>query len=110
MKSRSEFIRKILDDEDLFREYRQEQLQHDVAELICHEMESQGVTRTELASRMGRTKGFISQVLSGDHNPTLKTVSDLLFALGLGLRVETMDAGEGLRRKRPKRNRRTLRR
>ncbi len=54
----------------------------DTTELICSLMKEAGVTRSELAARMGKTKGNISQMLSGDRNLTIRTVSDLMTYLG----------------------------
>lgn len=53
-----------------------------VTAAIIQEMESQGVTRTQLAERVGCTKAFISQVLNGSRNMTLRTIADLAWALG----------------------------
>lgn len=66
------------------REYQrlveQETLIVDAGELICELLETQGIERKELARRLGKTKGFVTQVLSGK-NLTLKTLADLAFAL-----------------------------
>lgn len=59
----------------------QERLIADVTEAIWEAMEKEDVIKTELANRMGSTKGFVSQVLSGSRNMTLRTLSDICFAL-----------------------------
>lgn len=64
------------------RLYQQERAILEVTELICQLMQEQGVTRAELAKRLGRTKGHVSQLLDGGRNMTIQTVSDLLVALG----------------------------
>jgi transcriptional regulator with XRE-family HTH domain len=61
---------------------RQEELILDVTENICEASERGAVTRTELARRLGRTKGFISQLLGGGRNLTLRTIADVADALG----------------------------
>ncbi|MDB4893592.1 MAG: hypothetical protein JWL61_5447 [Gemmatimonadetes bacterium] len=66
-----------------------------VTEAINDAMEALGVTRAELARRLKRTPGFISQVLSGSRNMTIKTFADIALALGLQLRnVELSPVGE----------------
>jgi transcriptional regulator with XRE-family HTH domain len=60
----------------------QELLITEVTEAIWAAMEDAGITKTELATRMGATKGHVSQVLSGSRNMTLRTLSDVCFALG----------------------------
>jgi transcriptional regulator with XRE-family HTH domain len=46
-------------------------------------MREQGVSQRELARRLGRSEPWISRVLNGRENTTLKTVADLGWALGL---------------------------
>lgn len=67
------------------REYRrlveQEDLIADASELIYELMEARGVSQVELSKRVGKTKGHVSQVLSGSRNMTLRTLADMTFAL-----------------------------
>lgn len=60
----------------------QELLITEVTEEIWKAMEEAGINKTELANRMGATKGYVSQVLSGSRNMTLRTLADICFALG----------------------------
>jgi transcriptional regulator with XRE-family HTH domain len=50
-------------------------------------MEEQRVTRAELARRLGTSQAYITRVLSGNANFTLKTMAKLALALGLQLEV-----------------------
>lgn len=61
----------------------QERLITEVTETIWKAMEEAGVNKTALANRMGATKGYVSQVLSGSRNMTLRTLADICFALDL---------------------------
>lgn len=61
---------------------------------ICRLMGSQGVSRSELARRMNRSKAQISQMLGGGRNLTLRSLSDMLLALGRQLEPLTRAAGE----------------
>lgn len=45
-------------------------------------MEELGVSRADLARRIGRRPSFVSKVLGGSHNLTLETLADLYLALG----------------------------
>ncbi len=56
-----------------------------VTEDILVAMEDCGVTKAELAQRLGKSKARISQLLSGDSNMTIGTLADIAFALGLTL-------------------------
>ena len=50
-------------------------------------MSEHKVTRTDLAQSMGVSPGRVSQILSGDENLTLRTLSGVLTALGAELEV-----------------------
>lgn len=45
-------------------------------------MEETQITRAELARRLGTSKGYVTQLLDGTANMTLRTVSDVFVALG----------------------------
>jgi transcriptional regulator with XRE-family HTH domain len=53
-----------------------------VVDEITWFMREQKVSRTELAHAMGVSPGRVSQILSGDENLTLRTLSGVLAALG----------------------------
>jgi transcriptional regulator with XRE-family HTH domain len=60
----------------------QEELILEVTETICDILENENISRKELAERLGKSKGFISQLLKGGRNLTLRTVADILHVLG----------------------------
>lgn len=64
----------------------------DATEAICAAMEEQGITRVELARRIGKTKGFVSHVLSGKRNMTLRTLARMAHALDIKLTVQPTTA------------------
>ena len=41
-----------------------------------------GLSQEQLALRIGLGQGYISQIESGQHNPTLETIAELASALG----------------------------
>jgi transcriptional regulator with XRE-family HTH domain len=45
-------------------------------------MDEAGVTRSELAARLGKTKGYITQLLDGSANMTIRTIADVFLVLG----------------------------
>jgi transcriptional regulator with XRE-family HTH domain len=61
--------------------YQQERAILELTELLCEIMEGQGVTRSELARRLGKTKGYITQLLDGRTNMTVRTMSDVFGVL-----------------------------
>ena len=60
----------------------QEELIMEVTESLCELLEKAGVSRQELAKRLGKSKGFVSQLLNGGRNLTLRTLADVVQALG----------------------------
>lgn len=61
---------------------REEELILEVTETVSAVMQEEGVSKAQLAKLMGKTKGFISQLLSGGRNLTLRTLAGLVDALG----------------------------
>lgn len=65
----------------------EETLIFDVTEEISRAIDAAGITRKELAEALGRTKGHVTQLLSGERNMTLRTAADLAHALDRRLHV-----------------------
>lgn len=63
--------------------YASEELSFNVTEDILIHMEDLDVSKKELAEKLGKTKSYISQLLSGSKNMTLRTLSEICFALNL---------------------------
>jgi transcriptional regulator with XRE-family HTH domain len=76
--------------EELLRspEYWFEGAQNELYNQVVRYMESEQINRTELAERLGVTKGYVSQILNGNFNYTLKRLIDLALAIGLVPRIE----------------------
>lgn len=72
----------------------QETLILDATETIVELLERTGVSRQELATRLGKSKGFISQLLSGERNMTLRTLADLAYVLGYRVSLATNELAE----------------
>jgi transcriptional regulator with XRE-family HTH domain len=71
-----------------------ESLMLKTSEALLELLDGQNVTRTELAQRIGKTKGHVSQILNGERNMTLRTLSEVLFALGHRLQLQTQPLAE----------------
>jgi transcriptional regulator with XRE-family HTH domain len=82
------------DESDFDRLVAQESLILETTEEICRLLEVEDVTRSELATRLGKSKGFVTQVLSGERNMTLNTMADFAFALGHRLHVRAVPASQ----------------
>lgn len=50
--------------------------------LITRLMDEAGVSRAELAKRLGKSRAFVTRLLDGSANMTIRTISNVLFHLG----------------------------
>ena len=66
---------------------RREELILEVTEALVEQLEKEGITRSQLAARLGRSKGFVSQVLAGRRNLTLRTIADVADALRCRMKI-----------------------
>jgi transcriptional regulator with XRE-family HTH domain len=71
----------------------EERLILEATELISERMETAGVTRAELAERIGTTRSHVTQLLAGNRNMTLRTLADVGFALGFEVRLAAVPVG-----------------
>ncbi|MTI14206.1 helix-turn-helix domain-containing protein [Sansalvadorimonas verongulae] len=68
----------LLDEETLILE---------VTEQFWENMNQQGVTKAELARRMGVSKAHVSKLLDGSNNLTLRKIANMATALSMKLNV-----------------------
>lgn len=68
---------------DAYPEYdSQLAFQAETVELINKLMRREGVTRAELARRLGVTKRHVTRILNRERNMSLSTIARIFFALG----------------------------
>ncbi|MES4612990.1 helix-turn-helix transcriptional regulator [Ewingella sp. CoE-038-23] len=71
-----------------------ERLIFNVTEDILLAMQDSAMTQTALAQKMGKSKAFVSQILDGHRNLTLKTLSDITYALGAEVKLAILKDGQ----------------
>lgn len=76
----------VLREPEVRRAYEEEQLFNEASDTVEALLASLGVSRAELARRLGVSRGRVSQLLSGGENLTLRTLAAL--GWGLGIRFE----------------------
>ena len=54
-------------------------------ERICELMDKHGISRAELARRLGKSRAYVTRMLNGQPNMTLKTLTQIAVALGEGI-------------------------
>lgn len=70
------------------RLYQQERAIQELTDLVCQIMDERKVTRAELAARLGKTKGYVTQLLDGRTNMTVRTIADVLGALDCAIHFQ----------------------
>lgn len=72
-------------------EYWSEVAAHELIREIEERMEQHGISRAELARRLGTSKAYVTKVLGGNANFTLTTMVRLAQALGGRIQVHIAD-------------------
>ena len=68
-------------------EYRLEKILIQLGEDICRFMRDQQISRAEVAERLGVSRAYVTKVLNGNPNLTIKTLLKLSDALGRELAI-----------------------
>jgi hypothetical protein len=75
-------VEKYVEDPEHMRLFQQERAIYEVTELLESLMAELEVTRAELAARLGKSRGWVTQLLDGEANKTIRTVADVFAVLG----------------------------
>lgn len=70
------------------RTFEEESLILEATEMIEMLLERKDISRADLARSLGKSRAYVSQVMSGDRNMTLRTLAHLAYELGFRVRVE----------------------
>ena len=74
-------------------EYITEGILLELNEKVVLKMEELNISRTELARRLGKSKPFITKLLDGNHNLTVKTMVSMVLALECDLLLDLAPKG-----------------
>jgi transcriptional regulator with XRE-family HTH domain len=85
---------KRLQDERFARVFFEESLVIDVLEEVCGLMAREGVSRAELARRLGTARANVTQMLNG-RNVTLRTLAAAVHALGGEIKFHLKASSKG---------------
>jgi transcriptional regulator with XRE-family HTH domain len=75
-------VEEYVEDPTHMRLFQQERAIYEVTELLELLMTELGVNRAELAKRLGKSRGWVTQLLDGEANKTIRTVADAFAVLG----------------------------
>lgn len=84
----TEYRNKLLENPEYALEAAKGDFIMDVTESICEILEDKKIERKDLAKKMKKTKGYISQLLNGNRNMTLNTLAEIAFVLGYTPKIE----------------------
>src|ERR1700676_5155525 len=70
------YLERFLEKPENLRLFLQERAVHDVTDLLEASMKEVGVSRSELARRLGVSRSWVTQLLDGEANKTIRTVAD----------------------------------
>jgi transcriptional regulator with XRE-family HTH domain len=73
---------------------RQEELIVEVTEALARALQELQISQSQLAARLEKSKGFVSQILGGGRNLTLRTLSDVADALECAVQVNLIQESE----------------
>ena len=72
------------------------ELIENTTEDIMLAMDKIGLSKVELSRRLGKSKSYVTQLLSGSRNMTLSSFSDLCFELDIKPEIKILEASEKL--------------
>lgn len=75
-------IEQYVDSSDNMRVFQQERAIYSVTELIESVMNAENISRSELARKLRRNKSWVTQLLDGEANKTVRTIADVLAVMG----------------------------
>lgn len=64
---------------------------------ICRLMDEQGVSKAELARRLGTSRAYVTKLLGGDANFTLQTMTRVAMALGAAVHIHVAPQAANVR-------------
>ncbi len=80
----------IVRSSDYWFEHAQNELYAQVAEYL----EKEGISQNDFARKLGVSKGYVSQILNGNFNYTLKKLIELSLAIGKAPSIQYEDVDE----------------
>ena len=69
-------------------DYWFEEAQNELYRQVIEFMEREGLNQTQLAEKLGVSKGYVSQILKGEFNYTLKKLIEISLAIGQVPKIE----------------------
>ncbi|MCC7339758.1 MAG: helix-turn-helix transcriptional regulator, partial [Bryobacterales bacterium] len=90
----------LMQDLEFRREFVIERFVGECTEVISRIMHEKGISKSVLSRRLGKSRAWVTQLLSGSRNMTARTLAEVAFALDVELRLQSslhaanLDRGE----------------
>ena len=83
----------LMEDPDFRRLLSVEALVAEASEAIASLMAEQNVSKAELARRLNKSRAWVTQLLSGKANMTVRTLAEVAYALGAEVKLQAQPPG-----------------
>lgn len=81
----------LMQDPEFRKMYAVEGLLGDAAQLVADLLEHKKMKKADLARLLNKTPAFVSQLLNGRANMTVRTLAEVIYALGATVKLQTED-------------------
>lgn len=75
-------VEQFVESPENMRLFQQERTILEITELLEDALSAKGISRAEFAAMLGKSKGWVTQLLDGEGNKTLRTIADAFAVLG----------------------------
>jgi len=77
-----------MEDPEFRRLLSVEALVAEASEVIARLMDEQNISKADLARRMNKSRAWVTQLLSGSANMTVRTLAELAYTLGAEVKLQ----------------------
>jgi len=92
----------LMEDPEFRRLLSVEALVAEASETLARLMDEQDVNKADLARRLNKSRAWVTELLSGKANMTIRTPAEVAYALGAEIRLHAQRPGWKTSRKRPR--------
>jgi transcriptional regulator with XRE-family HTH domain len=78
----------LMEDPEFRRLLSVEALVAEASEVIARLMDEQNISKADLARRMNKSRAWVTQLLSGSANMTVRTLAELAYTLGAEVKLQ----------------------
>ncbi|MCL4784815.1 MAG: helix-turn-helix transcriptional regulator [Bryobacterales bacterium] len=84
----------LMENPEFRREFAVETFILECTEVLSRVMDEERITKAELSQRLGKSRAWATQVLSGSRNLTARTLAEIAYELGIELQVSSRPVAE----------------